>query len=112
MEIIVDICFFKDSVLTLQNEALDKEIALYTAQYEAETDVEKKNALTKKIMECMTKKRNAKKAKYSLSNGKKHQKQAKIPFFRQNKEKKDENIKYFPFSPCDGYGRCASDCFT
>jgi hypothetical protein len=52
--------FFKDSVLAVKKEALDKELALYNANYAAETDEEKKKMWAQKIVDCV-KRRNANK---------------------------------------------------
>jgi hypothetical protein len=49
--------FFEDSVKSITQETLDKQIALYTASYEAETDADKKKQWAQKIAECMQKKK-------------------------------------------------------
>ena len=45
--------FFKDSVKTLEREALEREIAALNERFSAETDVEKRKALRNQIMDCV-----------------------------------------------------------
>lgn len=45
--------FFRDSVKTLQKEALERELAELGEEFKAETDVEKRKELQRKIMDCV-----------------------------------------------------------
>ena len=45
--------FFKDSVKTLEREALEREIGALNERFSAETDVEKRKALRNQIMDCV-----------------------------------------------------------
>ena len=47
--------FFRDSVKTLEKEALEREIARLNEEFSAETDEQKRKAIGRKIMECVRK---------------------------------------------------------
>lgn len=47
--------FFRDSVKTLEKEALEREIARLNEEFTAETDEEKRKAIGRKIMDCVRK---------------------------------------------------------
>lgn len=53
--------FFKDSVKTLQMEALEQEIASYNAEYAKTTDEEERKAIAKKLAECIIRRNRLKK---------------------------------------------------
>ena len=53
--------FFQDSVRTLQNEQIEREIAYYNSLYAAETDEEKKKEYAQKIVDCVNRKSRLKK---------------------------------------------------
>ena len=54
--------FFRDSVRALKDEAIEREIAFYNAQYSKETDEEKKKEYAKKIVECVQRRSKLKKS--------------------------------------------------
>ena len=55
--------FFKDSIRTLQNEQIEREIAYYNNLYSTETDTEKKKEYAQKIGDCVNRKSKLKKNK-------------------------------------------------
>ena len=55
--------FFKDSIRTLQNEQIEREIAYYNNLYSTETDTEKKKEYAQKIVDCVNRKSKLKKNK-------------------------------------------------
>ncbi len=48
---------FSDSVKTLRREYIERQLSVYKAEYETETDVEKRKELAYKISDCMAKKK-------------------------------------------------------
>ena len=53
--------FFRDSVRSLKNDAIEREIEFYNGLYAAETDDEKKKEYAKKIVECVQRRNKLKK---------------------------------------------------